>query len=76
MTWFGMDIFAVIQLVTFMTLIVFIALLIYDKVKKPGFRFNPYWIAFSIWLIPNILIVFFPATPAWQYFAQWLVEIV
>jgi hypothetical protein len=76
LTWFGMDIFTVIQLVTFMTLIVFISLLIYDKVKNPHFQINPYWVAFLIWLVPNILIIFFPATPLWQSFALWLVRTV
>ncbi len=51
------------------TLITFISLIIYDRVKKKNFRINPYIIAFVIWLIPNILIIFFPSTPLWQSFA-------
>lgn len=73
MTWLGMEIFMAIQMVVVFTLLTFICLLIYDRVKKKRFRINPYSIAFSIWLIPNILIMFFPQTPVWQSFAKWLV---
>lgn len=75
MTWFGMDIFMAIQLVTMITLLTFLTLIIYDRVKKKSFRINPYTIAFIIWLVPNILIIFFPATAAWQGFAKWLVSV-
>lgn len=74
MTWMGMDIFAAIGLITLITLLVFLALIVYDRIKKKQFRMNPYTIAFVIWLIPNILIIFFPNTPLWQSFAKWLVE--
>jgi FtsH-binding integral membrane protein len=73
MTWMGMDIFAAIGLITLITLLVFVGLIIYDRIKKKQFRINPYTIAFIIWLIPNILIIFFPNTTLWQNFAKWLV---
>lgn len=73
MTWMNMEIFMAIQMVVLITLITFISLIIYDRVKKRSFRINPYTIAFIIWLIPNLLIIFFPATPIWQSFAKWLV---
>ncbi len=73
MTWMGMDIFMAIQTQFLIQLITFISLIIYDRVKKKSFRINPYTIAFIIWLIPNILIMFFPSTPVWQSFARWLV---
>jgi hypothetical protein len=73
MTWMGMDIFAAIGLITLITLLVFVGLIIYERVKKKQFRINPYTIAFIIWLIPNILIIFFPNTKLWQGFAKWLV---
>lgn len=73
MTWMGMDIFAAIGLITLITLLVFVGLIIYDRIKKKQFRINPYTIAFIIWLIPNILIIFFPNTTLWQSFAKWLV---
>jgi hypothetical protein len=73
MTWMGMDIFAAIGLITLITLLVFVGLIIYDRVKKKQFRINPYTIAFIIWLIPNILIIFFPNTTLWQSIAKWMV---
>jgi hypothetical protein len=73
MTWMGMDIFAAIGLITLTTLLVFVGLIIYDRIKKKQFRINPYTIAFIIWLIPNILIIFFPSTTLWQSLAKWLV---
>lgn len=72
-TWMGMDIFAAIALISLITLLVFVGLIIYDRIKKKNFRINPYTIAFIIWLIPNILIIFFPNTNLWQSFAKWLV---
>ena len=73
MTWMGMDIFAAIGLMTLITLLVFIGFIIYDRVKKKKFRINPFIIAFIIWLIPNILVIFFPSTAIWQRFAKWIV---
>lgn len=73
MTWLGMEIFMAIQMVVLITLITFISLIIYDRIKKKSFRINPYTVAFIIWLIPNILIIFFPQTSIWQSFAKWLV---
>lgn len=73
MTWMGMDIFTAIGLVTLITLVVFVSLIIYDRVKKKQFKWNPYTIAFIIWLIPNILIIFFPNTVFWQGIAKWIV---
>ena len=73
MTWMNMEIFMAIQMVVLLTLITFTSLIIYDRVKKKTFRINPYTAAFIIWLIANILIAFFPATPIWQSFAKWLV---
>lgn len=71
--WFGVDVFAAIQIVTLVSLLTFVALIFYDKRKKLSFRINPYTIAFIIWLIPNILIIFFPNTTIWQGIAKWLV---
>lgn len=73
MTWMSMDIFAAIGLMTLITLLVFLGLIVYDSIKKKQFRINPYIIAFFIWLIPNILIIFFPNTALWQRFAKWMV---
>lgn len=73
MTWMNMDIFAAIGLMTLITLLVFVGLVIYDRVKKNKFRLNPFSIAFIIWLIPNILIIFFPNTTLWQRIAKWVV---
>lgn len=73
MTWLDMDIFAAIQILTLATLLTFVALILYDRIKKKSFRINPFTIAFVIWLIPNILIIFFPNTALWQTFAKWLV---
>jgi hypothetical protein len=73
MTWMNMDIFAAIGLMTLITLLVFVGLFIYDRVKKNKFRLNPFSIALIIWLIPNILIIFFPNTALWQSFAKWMV---
>lgn len=73
MTWLDMEIFMAIQMVVLITLIAFISLIIYDRIKKKSFRINPYTVAFIIWLIPNILIIFFPDTSIWQSFAKWLV---
>jgi len=73
MTWMHMDIFAAIGLITLITLLVFVGLIIYDRIRKKQFRINPFMISFIIWLIPNILIIFFPNTALWQNFAKWLV---
>lgn len=73
MTWLHWDIFMAIQLVTLITFLTFITLIIYDRVKKKVFRINPYTMAFIIWLIPNVLITFFPQTSIWQNFAKWVV---
>ncbi len=70
----GMDIFAAIQIVMLTTLLTFVALILYDRKKKATFRINPYVIAFVIWLIPNILIIFFPQTELWQEVAKWMVN--
>lgn len=70
----GMDIFAAIQIVMLTTLLTFIALILYDRKKKAAFRINPYMIAFVIWLIPNILIIFLPQTALWQGVAKWMVS--
>ncbi|MBX7043870.1 MAG: hypothetical protein K1X85_13310 [Ignavibacteria bacterium] len=75
-TWMGLDIFAAIGLITLITLMVFVGLIIYDRVKKKQFTINPYTIAFIIWLIPNILIIFFPNTTLWQSIAKWMVKTV
>lgn len=76
MTWMGMDIFTAIGLITLTTLLVFAGLIIYDRVKKKQFRINPYTISLIIWLIPNILIIFFPNTALWQTIAKWIVTTV
>lgn len=73
MTWLGLTVFEAIQIQFLMQLITFISLIVYDRVKKKSFRINPYTIAFIIWLIPNVLIMFFPDTSVWQGFAKWLV---
>ncbi|ULQ53390.1 hypothetical protein [Flavihumibacter fluvii] len=73
MTWMDMDIFAAIGLMTLFTLLVFIGFIVYDRVKNKHFRINPFTIAFIIWLIPNILIIFFPNTAFWQGIAKWMV---
>lgn len=73
MTWMGMDIFSAIGLITLITLLVFVGLIVYDRIKKKQFRINPYTIALIIWLIPNILIIFFPSTNLWQSIAKWMV---
>lgn len=73
-TWLGMDFFVALALVSLTTLIAFVSLIIYDRIKKKRFRINPYTIAFIIWLIPNILIIFFPQTTPWQNFAGWLAK--
>ncbi len=70
----GMDVFAAIQIVTLTTLLTFVALILYDRKKKATFRINPYVIALVIWLIPNILIIFFPQTEIWQGVAKWIVS--
>jgi hypothetical protein len=76
MTWLSLDVFAAIQIQFLIQLLTFIGLIIYDRTKKKGFPLNPYTIAFLIWLIPNILIMFFPQTSIWQTFAKWLVTTV
>jgi hypothetical protein len=73
MTWMGMDIFAAIGLMTLITLLVFVGLIVYDRIKKKQFSINPFTSAFIIWLIPNILIIFFPNTALWQSIAKWMV---
>ncbi|TAH40579.1 MAG: hypothetical protein EYC69_10535 [Bacteroidetes bacterium] len=76
MTWMNMDIFAAIGIMTLITLLVFISFIVYDRIKKKQFRINPFTIAFIIWLIPNILIIFFPNTALWQSIAKWMVTTV
>jgi len=73
MSWMGLNVFEAIQIQFVLQLITFISLIVYDRRRKKLFRINPYTIAFIIWLIPNILIMFFPATSLWQGFAKWLV---
>lgn len=73
MTWMGLNVFEAIQIQFVIQLITFISLIVYDRVKKKTFRINPYTIAFIIWIIPNLLIMFFPSTSVWQGFAKWLV---
>ena len=74
MTWMDMDIFMAIQIQFLFQLITFISLIIYDRIHKKSFSINPYTIAFIIWLIPNILIMFFPNTTLWQGIAKWIVN--
>ncbi|HEX5625142.1 MAG TPA: hypothetical protein VFX48_03920 [Saprospiraceae bacterium] len=74
MTWMDLDIFMAIQIQFFIQLLTFIALIVYDRYQKKSFRINPYNIAFVIWLIPNVLIMFFPQTSLWQGIAKWLVS--
>jgi hypothetical protein len=69
----SMDIFAAIGLMSLVTLLVFVSLILYDRVKGKKFTVNPFTIAFLIWLVPNILIIFFPGTSLWQSIAKWLV---
>lgn len=76
MTWMNMDIFAAIGLMSLITLLVFVALIIYDRTNKKAFFINPFSIALFIWLIPNILIIFFPNTALWQSIAKWMVELI
>ncbi len=73
MTWLNMDILAAIGLMSLITLLVFVGLIIYDRLKKKKFKINPFTITFIIWLIPNILIIFFPNTEPWQRTAKWIV---
>ena len=73
MTWLGMDIFAAIGLMSLITLLVFVGFIVYDRIKGKKFGINPFTIAFIIWLIPNILIAFFPNTALWQSIAKWMV---
>jgi hypothetical protein len=73
MNWAGMDILAAIGLITIITLIAFISLIIYDRRMKVRFTVNPFTVACIIWLVPNILITFFPYTAIFQSFAKWLV---
>jgi len=72
-TWMGMDMFTAIALITLITLVVFIALITYDRVLTKHFKMNVYAISLVIWLIPNILITFFPTTALWQGIATWIV---
>jgi hypothetical protein len=76
MTWLNMDIFMAIQIQVLVQLLLFVGLIIYDRKHQNKFRVNPYTIAFVIWLIPNVLITFFPNTVLWQNFARWLVEVI
>jgi hypothetical protein len=76
MTWMGLDVFAAIQIQVMIQLLFFLSLIIYDRRLKKRFRINPYVIAFGIWLVPNILIIFFPQTVLWQNFARWLVTLI
>ncbi len=76
MNYFGMDIFTAIGLISLISLLVFVSLILYDRIQKKTFKTNPFTIAFSIWLIPNILIIFFPQTPFWQSCAKFIVELV
>lgn len=73
MNWMDMDIFAAIGLVSLTTFLIFVSLIIFDRLSKMKYRFNPFTIAFIIWLIPNILIIFFPSTAWWQFIAKRLV---
>ncbi len=73
MTWLSMDVFMAIQILFLIQLLTFISLIVYDKIKKKTFQINPYTYSFIIWLIPNVLIMFFPNTILWQNFAKWLV---
>lgn len=75
MTWMDMDIFMAIQIQFIFQLITFISLIIYDRINKKSFSINPFTIAFIIWLIPNILIMFFPSTSIWQRTAKWIITI-
>lgn len=72
-TWLNMDIFSAIGMIALITFLVFTGLIIYDKAKKNNFRLNPFSIAMIIWLIPNILVIFFPNSSLWQNFAKWVV---
>lgn len=72
--WLGMDIFTAIQTQVIIQFFVFIALIFYDKYKGKRFPLNPFTTAFIIWLIPNVLIIFFPETRLWQSFAKFLVD--
>ncbi|MBK8500830.1 MAG: hypothetical protein IPL46_00720 [Saprospiraceae bacterium] len=76
MTWMHMDIFAAIGLMTLVTLLVFVALITYDRLTGKKCKLNPFTMAFIIWLIPNILITFFPSTSIWQHFAKWLTTLI
>ncbi|MBL7776569.1 MAG: hypothetical protein JNK89_11240 [Saprospiraceae bacterium] len=73
-SWMHMEFFAALALLSLVTLLVFIALIVYDRVQKKQFRLNPYTICLLIWLVPNILITFFPNTALWQDFARGLVR--
>lgn len=73
MTWLGLSVFEAIQIQFIIQLLTFLSLIGYDRLRKKSFPINPYTIAFIIWLIPNVLIMFFPATSLWQGFAKWLV---
>jgi len=73
MNWIDMDIFSAIGLMSLITLLVFVSLIISDRIKMKKFTRSPFTIAFIIWLVPNILIIFFPATALWQSIARWLV---
>lgn len=76
MTWLNMDLFIAIQFLTLIQLLTFVGLIVYDKVSKKKFAHNPYTTALIIWLVPNVLIIFFPSTGMWQSFAKWLTTIV
>lgn len=72
--WLGIDIFEAIQIQVLIQFFTFISFILYDKIRRKNFQLNPYTIAFIIWLIPNVLIMFFPETSVWQDFAKWLVN--
>jgi hypothetical protein len=73
MNWLDMDMFAAIGLMSLITLLVFVSLIIFDRLKRMKFTLNPFAIAFIIWLVPNTLIIFFPATTLWQFIAKRIV---
>lgn len=73
MHFMDMDIFTAIAFMSLITLIVFVALIIYDRIKGKKFTINPFTIALIIWLVPNTLITFFPSTDLWQSIAKWMV---
>lgn len=76
MNWMDMEIFLAIQILSFIQLLTFSGFLIYDRVNQKKIINNPFFTALMIWLIPNVLIVFFPNTALWQQFAKWLISVI